>query len=88
MSTNYVKSSKRKKLIGNVPETILINAVKEHIQKNSEVSFHKDNHNHTPGAEEIVVKKYISQKKCKIKVSQLHYKLLLKMSCSFEVVSV
>jgi len=37
--------------------------VKEHIQKilNSEVTFHNDDHNHTPNAEEIGVKKCISQ---------------------------
>jgi len=29
--------------------------------KSSDVSFHKDNHNHSPNAEEIVVKKCIYQ---------------------------
>ncbi len=55
---------------------------------NNEVSFHKDDHNHTPNAEEIGVKKCISQIKEMSNQSELTpQQIIAQMPCSSRAVS-
>ncbi|KAE9522760.1 hypothetical protein AGLY_016869 [Aphis glycines] len=56
--------------------------------KNSEVTFHNDDHNHTPNAEEIGVKKCISQiKEMSNQSESTPQQIIAQMSCSSTAVS-